>query len=293
MNLLNVLGFSEKKKLLLIHADDAGLSHSENRATIRSLQNGMVNSYSIMVPCPWFYEIANFAKNNPHFDNGIHLTLTCEWENYKFGPVLPISEVPSLVDKNGYFLKNREELKNNASAEEVKKELRAQIERALKFGLKPTHIDSHMYSVGVKPEFFKIYKDLGEKYGLPVLLNKQLMEMVGLRADENIEERDLLIEKAHYGKFEDFGKGKLRDYYQRVFQSLENGLNIILIHPAFDDDEMKGITVNHPNFGSEWRQIDFDYFTSAECKLKLKENNIELITWGDIKNAKRKIHSKI
>jgi len=288
MNLSKELGFPEETKLLIIHADDAGLSHSENMATIQLLEYGIVNSYSIMVPCPWFYEMATFAKSNPHFDNGIHLTLTCEWENYRFGPVLPISEVPSLVDKNGYFYKKREDLKNNASIEDVKKELQAQIEKALKFGLNPTHIDSHMYSVGASPDFFKIYKDLGKKYDLPVFINKQFMEMVGLNPGQNIDERDLLIEKVHCGNFEDFNTGKLGDYYTGIFDNLIDGLNIILIHPAFDDNEMKGITVNHPNFGSKWRQIDFDSFISKEYKSKLKENNIELITWNDIKNIKRK-----
>ena len=289
MNMLKVLGYSEEVKLLMIHADDAGLSHSENRATIQSLENGIVNSYSIMIPCPWFYEMATFAKSNPHFDYGIHLTLTCEWETYKFGPVLPISEVPSLVDENGFFYKNREELKNNASIEDVKKELIAQIEKALKFGLNPTHIDSHMYSVGASPEFFKIYKDLGKRYNTPVFINKQLMDMVGLNPDLNIEEGNLVIDKVHFGKFEYFETRKLRDYYRNVFDNLINGVNIILIHPAFDDDEMKGITVNHPNFGSVWRQIDFDFFTSEECKLQLKKKNIELITWDEIKNVARKV----
>jgi len=283
MNLSQKLGFSEDTKLLIIHADDAGLSHSENMATIKSLEKGIVNSYSIMVPCPWFYEMAVFAKNNPRFDNGIHLTLTCEWENYKFGPVLPIKEVPSLVDENGYFYKKREQLRKSASAQDVKKELRAQIEKAINFGLKPTHIDSHMYSVGASPEFFQIYRDLGKEYNLPIMISSQLMEMVGLNPDQIINNGDLTIEKAHFGIFEYFESGKLSDYYSKVFENLVSGLNIVLIHPAFDDNEMKGITLNHPNFGSEWRQIDFDSFTSPENMAKLKESDIELITWNDIR----------
>jgi len=283
MNLAQKLGFSEDTKLLIIHADDAGLSHSENMATIKSLEKGIVNSYSIMVPCPWFYEMAVFAKNNPRFDNGIHLTLTCEWENYKFGPVLPIKEVPSLVDENGYFYKKREQLRKSASAQDVKKELRAQIEKAINFGLKPTHIDSHMYSVGASPEFFQIYRDLGKEYNLPIMISSQLMEMVGLNPDQIINNGDLTIEKAHFGIFEYFESGKLSDYYSKVFENLVSGLNIVLIHPAFDDNEMKGITLNHPNFGSEWRQIDFDSFTSPENMAKLKESDIELITWNDIR----------
>ncbi|RNL93386.1 ChbG/HpnK family deacetylase [Sinomicrobium pectinilyticum] len=282
MNALHKLGFPEGTKLLIIHADDAGLSHSENTATIRALEKGIVNSYGIMVPCPWFYEIALFARNNAHIDNGIHLTLTCEWENYKFGPVLPASEVPSLVDRNGYFYKTREELKKNALVEDVRKELQAQIEKALQFGLKPTHMDSHMYSVGANPEFLKIYRDLGKKYNLPVLINRQMMEMVGLDPDLNIEKTNFVIDKTYVGESRYFENDKLDDYYSDILENLTSGLNLILIHPAFDNDEMKGITINHPNFGSGWRQLDFDFFTSEKTRLKLEENHIQFITWKNM-----------
>jgi len=292
MNLAQKLGFSENTKLLIIHADDAGLSHSQNRATMQALEIGIVNSYSVMVPCPWFYEIAVFAKNNPQFDNGIHLTLTCEWENYKFGPVLPISEVPSLVDGNGHFYKKREELRKKATLEDVKKEIQAQIEKALQFGLNPTHLDSHMYSVGSSPEYLNIYRDLGKKYNIPVLMNRRLLEMVGLNPDENIHKGDLIMANAHLGVYEDFEAGKLSDYYSEVLDNLVSGLNIVLIHPAFDDSEMKEITVNHPNFGSEWRQIDFNYFTSQDTMAKIKENKIEPITWNDIGKAERALRNK-
>ncbi|MDF0716424.1 polysaccharide deacetylase family protein [Muricauda sp. 334s03] len=283
MSTLQKLGFSENTKLLIIHADDAGLCHSENKATIQSLEEGFVNSYSIMVPCPGFEEMAEFAKKNPGFDNGIHLTLTCEWESYKFGPVLPISNVPSLVDANGHFFKKREQLRKNANKQEVERELRAQIEKALNFGLKPTHIDSHMYSVGADPEFFKIFKALGKDYGLPVLINEQMMDMVGLNSKGNIEESDFLIDHTYVGEYKHFETGNLADYYTKTLENLKNGLNLILIHPAFDDNEMKEVTINHPNFGSKWRQIDFDFFTNLKNKSLLKKNNIQLITWNEIK----------
>lgn len=283
MNTIEKLGFSPNTKLLILHADDAGLSHSSNMATIECLKSGFVNSYSIMVPCPWFYEIAVFTKDNPQFDSGIHLTLTCEWENYKFGPVLPVSKVPSLVDKNGNFYKKRYQLRENAAIEEVKQELQAQIEKALDFGLKPTHIDSHMYSAGVTHKFLDIYRDLGKKYRLPVLISKQLMENVGLKPESHIKNEDLLIDNTYIGEFKHFENGKLGDYYNSALENMTSGLNIILIHPAFDNSEMKGITLNHPNFGSEWRQIDFNFFSSTQNKSKLKENNIQLITWNDIR----------
>lgn len=278
----NIPTYPYKTKRLIIHADDAGLSHSENKATIKALEQGMVSSYSIMVPCRGYTEIADFARNNPQYDYGIHLTLTCEWEEVRFGPVLPVAEVPSLVDGRGHFYKSREALKNSASADEMKKELIAQIEKAYACGLKPSHLDSHMYSVGAKPEFFKVYKDLGREYNLPVLLNKQLFEMVGLHAEEHLGEEDMLIDHAYVGKFADFETGNLSAYYDEILKNLNTGLNIILIHPAFDDDEMKKITINHPNFGSGWRQIDLDYFTSAHCRELIKGNKIELVNWKEV-----------
>ncbi|MDG1091926.1 MAG: polysaccharide deacetylase family protein [Flavobacteriaceae bacterium] len=286
MNLSQKLGFDKTTKLLMIHADDAGLSHSENRATIKSLTQGIVNSYSMMVPCPWFYEMAVFTKNNPQYDNGIHLTLTCEWESYKFGPVLPLAEVPSLVNEAGYFFKSREELKENATAEDIKKELKAQIEKAYAFGLKPTHIDSHMYSVGISAEVMDIYRRLGEEYDLPILINKEILNMSGLDPLINIEEDDLVIDKVHYGLFKHFENGLLQEYYSNVLDELDAGLNMILIHPAYDDDEMKGITINHPNYGSEWRQLDLESFTSKENEERLQKNNIQLITWSEIKSLR-------
>ena len=107
--------------------------------------------------------------------------------------------------------------------------------------------------------------------------------MAATNTDHYIEDSDFIIDRLHLGKFKDFEKGKLIDYYKSVFHNLSDALNILLLHPAFDDDEMKKITINHPNFGSEWRQIDVDFFTSEESKSGFKENNIALITWNDVK----------
>ncbi|WP_422351286.1 polysaccharide deacetylase family protein [Flagellimonas sp.] len=285
MNLAQKLGYPANTKLLMVHADDAGLSHSENMATMQSLQNGIVNSYSIMVPCPWFYEMAQWTQQHPEYDCGVHLTLTCEWENYKFGPVLPVSEVPSLVDANGHFYKKREQVREHATVEDVRKELTAQIEKFLAYGLSPSHLDSHMYSVGSRPDLFEVYKELGQRYKLPVQLSPQLMDMVGLESNSLIEANDLLVDKVHIGDISYFEKGRLWDYYAGTFDELVEGFNVILIHPAFDEQEMQGVTVNHPNFGSEWRQIDFDFFTSDFAKAQITRDDIQLINWSDIKNT--------
>ena len=271
-----------KETLVMIHADDAGLSHSQNQATIACLKQGVVNSYSIMVPCPAFEEIAHFALSHPEFDYGIHLTLTCEWHSYKFGPVLPVDQVSSLVNEDGYFYKTRQDVKDNAQPREVYIELKAQIEKALQLGLQPTHLDSHMYSVGVTKALFEVYLQLGREYKLPVLINKSLLQIAGIAIKDIGLGDQFVMEHAHFANFEGFKKNHLSVFYEDVLDTLSPGTHIVLIHPAFDDDEMKDITINHPNFGSAWRQMDYETFMNPEIKQRLKEKKVELITWKEI-----------
>ena len=120
------LGYKAEDKLLIIHADDIGVAHAENAASIAAFEMGAINSGSIMVPCPWFEEIAAYSRANPEIDLGLHLTLTAEWKYYKWGPVAPESEVPGLLDENGYLYDNCASVANTATPEEVEKELRAQ-----------------------------------------------------------------------------------------------------------------------------------------------------------------------
>ena len=277
---LERLGYSKDDTLLMIHADDAGLSCSENAATIEALKKGIVNSYSIMVPCPWFLDMANFAKNHPQYDCGIHLTLTCEWKQYKFGPVLPYSEVPSLVDKQGFFYAKREQVKKLAKPEEVKKELKAQIDRALAAGITPTHLDSHMYTLGLTKELLDVYRELGKEYKLPIFLSEELLEGVGNL--DSLLDSDSVVHKVHIGNFGAMESIGLHELYTQLLKNLKAGLNVILIHPAFDNMEMKQVCVDHPNFGSQWRQMDFDFFTDPNTAALLKERNIKPITWREI-----------
>ena len=285
-NSLEVLGYSQDTKLLIIHADDAGLSHSMNRAIKKILKKEIVNSYSIMVPCPWFFQMAEFARQHPNFDYGIHLTLTCEWNSYKFGPVLGKKEVPSLVDQHGYFFKTRNEVIQNANLKELKNELCAQIDRALSFGLKPSHLDSHMYTLGASMEFLEVYREVGRLYKLPVMLNAKLIkEVSGMQQMDLNLQNEIFIERIYLGNIKDFEEAKLSAYYTNSIENLDYGLNMILIHPAFNDAEMKSITKDHPNFGAAWREIDFDFFSSSKCKRMIKEQGIEMISWREIKNC--------
>lgn len=285
-NMPDALNTDPDRIFLMIHADDAGLSHAENRATIEALKHGSVNSYSIMVPCPWFYEMAEFSVQNPNFDCGIHLTLTCEWNSYKFGPVLGPKEVPSLVDNYGHFYRSRKEVLDNAELEDLKKELCAQIDKALLLGVKPSHLDSHMYSLGVSKEFLHVYREIGQRYELPVMLNSTLItEVSGFSASEIELKNEIIIDHIHLGNFEDFEKGGLAEYYASSLENLKPGINMILIHTAYDDLEMQAITKDHPNFGSSWRQIDLDFFTSEKCARIIKEQKVQMVTWKDLKES--------
>lgn len=275
------LGYPEDAKLLILHADDLGVSHAQNTGSIRALEKGPVNSASIMVPCPWFAEIAAYAREHPEMDFGLHLTLNNEWIYYKWGPVLPYSEVPGLVTPRGFLTANWDTLKERASGEEVERELRAQIERALDLGIRVTHLDSHMFSVFVKPEYLAAYKKLGKEFGLPVLLSPNLISMQGMDPDELLEEDDLVADHV-YMAFGNQNEGGLPQFYRETLRGLKPGLNVLLIHPAVDNEEMQAVAAGRIDFGAAWRQEDLDFFTSGECEQILEEEQIILVTWREI-----------
>lgn len=280
--LLKKLGYSPDTKLLIIHADDLGVAHSENRASLEALENGSVNSGSIMVPCPWFPEIAAWAKNHRDADIGLHLTLTAEWKHLKWGPVSSKEKVPGLVDDHGYFYDNVADVVKHATVAEVERELRAQIDRALTFGINPSHLDSHMGSV-VNEKFFATYLKVGKDYGIPVLLGKTWLEPFP-KIKSLISDKQPLIDQLIMAEPENYKTG-MAEFYTKSLNTLQPGVNVLLIHAAHDDAEMQAVTIEHPDYGAAWRQADYDFFTSEACKKLLAENNIQLITWREIGKA--------
>ena len=268
-------------KFLMIHADDAGLAWSGNKATQEGMINGSISSMSIMVPCPWFYEMAKFCLQNPELDYGIHLTLTGEWENYPFFPSSSPTMIPSLVNDYGYFHPKRNLIRDNSKAEEVYLELKTQIETALKLGLQPSHLDSHMYTLGLRQDLIDVYIKLGEEFDLPILLSKKLIRVAGENPDNFIIPESQCLESIFMASFDEFQKYGLSQFYDNLLDKLPEGLSIILIHPALASKEMDQITINHPNFGAKWRSEDATYFSSNACKEKLEKNKIELVNWKD------------
>lgn len=285
-NLNERLGFGKDEKLLIIHADDIGLAHSENVATIKAMTEGVVNSTSIMMPCAWSTQVGELLEDHADLDVGVHITLTNEWFNYKWAPLAPQSDVPGMIGEDGYMHAGCAELAANASPDEVEKEMRAQIDAALRLGIKPTHLDSHMGCVFFgRPEYIARFIKLGLEYDIPTMLNRQVSELMDANPDvfKGID-KDMLIFIDDIATIspKEYDELGMETYYSNYLNDLEAGLNIMLIHLAYDNEEMKALTVRHDYWHSPWRQGDYDFFTSEKASELIAKNNIRLITWREI-----------
>ena len=284
------LGYQKDAKLLIVHADDLGFAHSENVASIRAIEMGSVNSASIIMTGAWVKEVATYANENKiSHDLGLHLAITSEWKNFKWGPVASKDKVPSLINEYGHFY---DSCPSNANVTEIETELRAQIELAYSYGIVPTHLDSHMGCLfWGKLEFFEIYLRLAKEYNLPCLVDKSF---ASLFPDE--ESFNKMLKKQEVMVMVDYNftisveenRSGPEDYYTKIISNLEPGLTQILIHTAYDNVEMQAITVDHPDWGSAWRQADYDFFTSSTCKQLIKDKNIVLVTWREIASVLKK-----
>ncbi|WP_373494083.1 polysaccharide deacetylase family protein [Aquiflexum sp.] len=284
-SLAEKLGYSITDKLLIIHADDIGAAHSENVATIASMTKGVVNSTSIMMPCAWSTEVGELIQDLPDLDIGVHITLTNEWENYKWRTIS--SEVPGLLGPDGYMYPDCASVAINGSPEEVEKEMRAQIEAALRIGIKPTHLDSHMGCVYFgRPEYLASFINLAKEYGIPPMLNKEIIDGV-VRTNptlfEGIDVDNLpLVDQVGMLYPNDYDQIGSDGFYTNWLNNLSAGVNVLLIHVAYDDAEMQAVTIRHPHFNALWRQADFDFFTSEKARKLINDNDIKLVTWKQI-----------
>ncbi len=282
-SLAEKLGYARDAKLLIVHADDVGVTHSVNAATIKALDTGLVNSASIMVPCPWFPEIADYAKSHPQLDFGLHLTLTSERVYYRWGPVASKDKVPSLLDENGYF-RHDWAATTKIDPKEVELELRAQIERAYAMGIRPTHLDSHQYRLYQNgKDLFDALLRIAHEYKLPVFVVRDwfpdhpYLESSLAPADIVIDHTVTIAPAVPPDKWVEF--------YKNALNHLQPGVTEFVIHLAFADDEMKAATRERDTWGAAWRQRDFDFFTSQEFRQLLQEQNIKLVTWRELAHA--------
>ena len=275
------LGHPRDAKLLILHADDLGVAHSENAASFEAFEKGMINSASIMIPTPWVTEVANYAKAHPDADLGLHLTLTSEWETYRWGSTAPRDQVPSLNDADGTLPKGTRTVATRAKLDDVERELRAQIDRAYAIGIKPTHVDSHMGALFTTPELMATYVKVARSYKLPflgfiaaprpgtqaVVTPQDIIPDTVLIADERVPTE------------------QWKQFYLDAIKNLKPGLTELIVHLGYDDAELRAVTVNHPAYGAAWRQRDFDVLGSPEFKQALKDNGVTLVTWREIGKA--------
>jgi predicted glycoside hydrolase/deacetylase ChbG (UPF0249 family) len=280
------LGHPADTRVLVIHADDLGMSHSVNRATFEALENGWVTSASILVPCPWFPEVARWARSHPNADLGIHLAVNSEWTGFRWAPLSPRDEVASLLDAEGYFPLVEPDVVARAKPSEIERELRAQIDRARAAGITLTHLDSHMATLFRKREFFEVYRRLGESYGLPVLLER-LGERGGIAsvmgsgpAPLNVSANALVDRVLSISP--GVSEAEWPAAYEQMLAPLQPGVYQLIVHLGYDDEEMRGATFDHPDWGAKWRQNDLDLVKSDRFRRFLRDQRFVLAGWKDL-----------
>ncbi len=277
------LGYPSGTKLIIVHADDLGETHAVNAAAMKALESGSINSASLMVPCPWFPEIADYANSHPDADFGLHLTLTSERVYYRWGPVAPADKIPSLVDENGYFHHDWEQ-NEPINAKEVEVELRAQIERALAMGVRPTHLDSHQYRLIMSgKELFDVMLRVAHLYKLPVFVTRDWFPdhpylPASLGPNDIVLDHTVTIEP-------EVPPEKWAEFYLTALKNLKPGVTEFVIHPGYDDEELRAATRERSTWGAAWRQRDYDFFTSDQFRQVLAQQKIQLITWRELARA--------
>jgi hypothetical protein len=281
------LGHPASARLLVLHADDLGMSRSVNKATFEALEKGWITSASVLVPCPWFPDVARWAKAHPEADLGIHLALNSEWTGYRWGPLSSRDKVPTLLDPEGYLPLEETAVVARAKPAEVEAELRAQIDKARAAGLRISHLDSHMATLFRTPELFGVYRGLGVQYGLPNLIER-LGERGGDASAFSVgPQTDALVDRVISINPGVTAAG-WQAAYEKMLAPLPPGVYQLIVHLAYDDEEMRGATYDHPNWGAAWRQYDLDLVKSPAFRDFLKAQGFVLVTWADVAKAARK-----
>ena len=272
-------------KLLMVHADDAGMCHSVNLATSEALLAGGVQSASIMVPCPWFPEFADFAKQHTELDLGLHLTLTSEWRHYRWRPVADPERVKGLLDPDGCLFRDVRAVAGRATPAEVEIELRAQIERARRFGVQFTHVDSHMGTLFARPDYFEVYTKVAKEAKVVCMLPRPTPEAAKELSQYPITPEMLTAkESAGFVLLDRLVTGvpgntvdARRQSYRDFLRNLKPGVTKLIVHLSKDDPEIRAVT-------NSWQQrwADFSFWTSPEAKTLMKELDVHPFTYREM-----------
>jgi hypothetical protein len=283
-SLVERLGFPPDAKLLIINGDDFGMNHTTNEATGQALRVGGLTSATIMVPCPWFLEAAEFAKKNPQASLGVHTTLTSEWGRYKWGPVLGRTAVPSLCTDLGYFQADVPFLYLGGKLDEVEQEIHAQIDKALAVGVDVTHIDSHMGALQYAPGYHELYVKIAKDYNLPCrIAGHDIMDQYGGgRIIEQADQLGVLHPEVLFMGDPPSLEVTESWWKERLAGVPAGKVSEIYIHCGQLTPEMRATT------GSAARRTaDTEFFCKPETREYIKSLGIELISYRELRHLQR------
>ena len=288
--ILKKLGYSSTDRLVIIHVDDVGMCHASLQGFINLWEFGTISSGAVMVPCPWFMAVVEWAHQNPEVDLGVHGTVNSEWDGYRWGPLSTREQTTGLIDAEGYFHKREPAVWEYGNPEAVHIEVETQVERALSAGIDVTHIDTHMGTI-TNPKFIASYLQILTRFQTPGMIPRQDaagFEMLGFGEEEAImfagmiqqlEEQGFpMIDAIDYLSLEDPA-----DQIEITKQKLSNlpaGISHFLMHPAIDTPELRAIT---PDW--ECRVANYNAFMSQEIKDFIKNEGIQMIGYRPIRDV--------
>ncbi len=285
------LGWPAGTRAVIFHVDDAGMSHDSNVGARKAIENGVATSLSVMMPCPWVPQCAAWLKDHPQTDAGVHLTLTSEWKNYRWGPVAGRSAVPGLLDEHGYLYHGVADVVAHATPDEFETEIRAQLDKAIAMGIQPTHLDSHMGTC-FQPQYIERYVKLGIEKKIPILMFGGHMQYISAEAGQF---KPLLRSLA--GQLWNAGLPVIDDlvtrptegpaYEQRkaeliaLLREMKPGITQIIVHCTEPTEVFSHISGSGPA-----RQAELRLMTDPDVKAFLESEDIVLTTWRELQRRR-------
>ncbi|AFK05279.1 YdjC family protein [Emticicia oligotrophica DSM 17448] len=302
------LGFPKGSKVVIMHVDDVGMSYDSNVGAIKAVEEGIATSMSVMMPCPWVPGFVHYLKNNPKIDAGLHLTLTSEWKDYRWGPLAGKPTVPNLVDDEGAMWRSVEETARHASADEIEKEIRSQLERARAMGFEPTHLDSHMGTLFARQDYLERYFKVGIENKIPVMFpgGHDTMIMRDGAAGLTLEQAQKIgkmlwnaglpvlddLHNISYGwtmnKVKNPSDKELQKYktdkYIESFKDLQPGVTMVIMHCTSPTEVFE-----HISDSGNTRRGDMLAMLDPKLKKYIQDNQIILTTWRELKERRDKV----
>lgn len=282
------LGFPEGSKVIILHCDDAGMCEEANTAVKHYFETGDVRSAAVMVPCDHAMDLVEWAKTQNSPDMGVHLTHTSEWKTWRWGPVADPAKVSGLIDPDGKMWRSVPEVVTHATAEEIETEVRAQIDKVVAAGYRPSHIDTHMGTMYGSPEYVRVFLKIAEEYGIPAnaidLSDSKVAdffrkagypltpEVVDIMAGYSLPKLDFFSSVPDGDSYEN-----KRENFFSLVKSLNPGLTEIIFHPSVETDNLKTIT-------GSWQQRVWEaqLFSDPEVKNFFTGNGIIITNWREI-----------